>query len=103
VEEHHVIGLDFGTESVRGVLIDVATGLVARSATQPYPHGVIDKALPAGEALPRGWALQDAGDYTVAAEAILRDLGNGRVVDGIGLGFTASSPLPARPDGNGLS
>jgi L-ribulokinase len=97
VPAHHIIGLDFGSESARGVLIDTATGAVVRSSTQAYPHGVIDKALPTGEALERGWALQDASDYTFAAETILRDLGNGRVVDGIGLGFTASSPPPARP------
>lgn len=99
----YIIGLDYGTLSARGVLIDMATGLIVKSHTQAYPHGVMAAALPDGTALPRGWALQEARDYTFAAETILREIGNGLDIDGIGLGFTASSPLPAQADGTPLS
>ena len=61
------------------------------------------KSLPNGTALPRGWALQNAADYLEAAEEILGKLGRDRVVESIGLGFTASSPLPATETGVALS
>lgn len=101
--ETFLIGLDFGTESARGVLIDVAHGRQQASHTHPYRHGVMTGALADGTPLPPGFALQDAADYLEAAQAILKALGAGRTVVGIGLGFTASSPLPARADGRPLS
>jgi L-ribulokinase len=99
----YLIGLDYGTQSARGVLIDAASGAVEASHTHPYRHGTLAAALPDGQPLPPGWALQCAPDYTKAAEAILSRLGRGRVVHGIGVGFTASSPLPALADGTPLS
>ncbi|MCX5515360.1 carbohydrate kinase [Kaistia algarum] len=101
--ESFLIGLDFGTESARGVLLDVADGSQIASHAFPYRHGVMTAALPDGTGLPRGFALQDAADYVEAAEVILAALGSGRRIAGIGLGFTASSPLPARADGTALS
>lgn len=98
-----IIGLDFGTESARGVRIDAASGVQEASHTHPYRHGVITQRLPRGGALPPGYALQDAADYLEAAEAILRAIGSGQRIAGIGLDFTASSPLPALADGTPLS
>lgn len=102
-EQRFLIGLDYGSESARGVLIDAATGEQIESLVEPYPHGIMSDALPLGARLPRAWALQDAADYVHAARVILSKLGRGRNVEGIGLGFTASSPLPARRDGTALS
>ncbi len=102
-ERSFVIGLDYGTESARGVLVDTETGAIVASHTEAYPHGVMSARLPGGVELPRGWALQDADDYTFAAERILSAIGRDRNVAGIGLGFTASSPLPATADGEPLS
>ena len=98
-----MIGLDYGTESARGVLVDAATGRQVVHHTHPYRHGVMTRALPGGETLPAAYALQDAADYTEAAEAILRAIGSGRAVASIGIDFTASTPLPARLDGTPLS
>lgn len=98
----YVIGLDYGTESARGVLLDVESGKQIASHAFPYRHGVMT-AMPDGRALPPLWALQDAADYVEAAEAILSALGRGREIEGIGLGFTASSPLPATSEGQALS
>jgi L-ribulokinase len=99
----YLIGLDYGTLSARGVLVDAVTGKIESSHTHAYRHSVMNKALPDGTQLPPFWALQNASDYTEAAEAILSAIGRGKVVHGIGLGFTASSPLPARADGTPLS
>ena len=84
----HLIGLDYGSESARGGVVDVRTGKVVGSHAHPYRHGVMVAALPDGTALPPGWALQDAADYEEAAAEILPALGRGRTVRGIGLGFT---------------
>ena len=99
----YLIGLDFGSESARGVLLDVQSGQVIDSLTHAYRHGVMTAALPNGQPLPRGWALQHAPDYTEAASIILDGLGRGREILGIGIGFTASSPLPCLADGTPLS
>jgi L-ribulokinase len=98
-----LIGLDFGSESARGVLLDAATGAELAHHLHPYRHGILTTALPDATPLPSGFALQVAPDYLAAAETILTRLGRGRDVDGIGIDFTASSPLPALADGTPLS
>jgi L-ribulokinase len=104
--EGYLVGLDFGTESARGVLIDVTSGDVVASHTHRYAHGTmthslghVDRSKPS----PSGWALQDAADYIDCTEIILCALARGKEVRGIGVGFTASSPLPALEDGTALS
>ena len=69
--ESYLIGLDFGSESGRGVLIDVATGRQCAHCLHPYRHGIMTQALLGGPALPAGFALQNAQDYLEAAEALL--------------------------------
>jgi L-ribulokinase len=101
--DQYIIGLDFGTASARGVRIDLATGLQEDAAEVFYRHGTMVAALADGRALPPGYALQNADDYLDAAESILRTLGSGRHVAGIGVDATASSPLPCRADGTPLS
>ena len=66
--ERFIIGLDYGTDSARGVLIDVATGMQVKDCVHPYRHGVMTRNLPDGAPLGRGWALQNAADYVEAAE-----------------------------------
>jgi len=101
--QRYLIGLDYGTESARGILLDADSGVVETSHTHIYRHGVMSRALPDGTPLPPAWALQVATDYTEAAAEILDALGRDKLIDGIGLGFTASTPLPARADGSPLS
>lgn len=99
----YLIGLDFGTASARGVLVDAETGAEIAAHAVDYPHGTLTRALPDGTPLARGWALQVAEDYTQVTAEILTRLGQGRQVLGIGLGFTASSPLPCTDEGVALS
>jgi L-ribulokinase len=99
----YLIGLDYGTESARGVAIDAVSGEQLGSHVHAYRYGVMTRALPDGTPLPRAWALQDAADYLEAAEDILGVLGRERAVEAIGVGFTASSPLPATKSGSALS
>ena len=105
----YALGLDFGTESGRALLVDVATGEEVASVVVPYAHGVIDEALPDSEVtLPPDWALQDANDYwTVLETAIpqaLRQAGaSPEEVVGIGVDFTACTLVATDADGEPLS
>ena len=102
------IGLDFGTESVRALVVDVRTGRVAGQASESYAHGVIDDTLPTtGARLPPDYALQHPGDWVdggrAALQAALRAGGVGPdEVVGVGVDFTSCTMLPARADGTPL-
>lgn len=102
----YTIGIDFGTESARAVLVDVSTGKVAATATYRYPHGVIDHALPEStERLPPDWALQHPGDWLEALRDLLRQMaadGRGEDIIGIGIDFTSCTVLPATAEGTPL-
>lgn len=104
------IGVDFGSESGRAVLVDVADGRQLASAVLPYRNGVIDERLPVdGEPviLPPEWALQDPDDYlavfAVTIPEVLRQSGvDPADVIGIGIDFTACTMLPTTADGTPL-
>ena len=102
------VGVDFGTESARAVLVDVETGEELATAVHRYPSGVIDQRLPGtGRELPPDWALQDPDDYLEALGATVRavlhqsGIAPSRVI-GIGIDFTACTMLPVTSDGTPL-
>ena len=59
------LGLDFGTQSARGILLHVSNGKIISEETYAYPHGVIDQFLPSPKKthLPDEFALQHPLDY----------------------------------------
>jgi L-ribulokinase len=104
----YVVGVDFGTLSARAVVVRAADGEELGAAVHEYPHGVIERELPAsGERLPAQWALQDPDDWidalrtAVPAAVTAAGVAPERVV-GIGTDFTASTPLPVLRDGTPL-
>jgi len=105
--EKFVLGIDYGTESGRVVVVRVANGELASSVIVPYSHGVIDARLPGGPKLGPDWALQDPRDYLrVVEKGVMKALKTAGVkaeqVIGLGTDFTASSPLPTKSDGTPL-
>jgi L-ribulokinase len=42
----YAIGIDYGTQSGRAVLVDLADGTEVADHVVPYPHEVIDEQLP---------------------------------------------------------
>jgi L-ribulokinase len=104
----YTIGVDFGTESGRALLVDVRDGREIATAVHPYPHGVIDETLPtSGKRLPPDWALQDPNDYLdvirVTVPAVLKQSGiDPAEVVGIAIDFTACTMMPTLKDGTPL-
>ncbi len=101
----YAIGIDFGTESGRAVLVDCGEGRELGTTVYPYRHGVIDERLPESEvALEPDWALQDPEDYLRTLQETVPALLSQTGVDpaeviGIGIDFTACTMLPTLADG----
>ena len=105
----YALGIDYGTESARALLVDVADGREVATAVYPYSNGVVSEQLPGTKTrLPaHDWALQDPEDYVRALEktipAVLRKAKvKGDQVIGIGTDFTACTMLPVKKDGTPL-
>jgi L-ribulokinase len=104
----YTIGVDFGTESGRALLVDVATGEEVATAVHVYKNGVIDEKLPeSGMRLEPDWALQDPNDYVEvlknAIPAVLQRSGvDPADVIGLATDFTACTILPVKQDGTPL-
>ncbi len=101
------LGVDFGTESARALLVRIPDGETLATSTFLYSHGVMEEALPDGTPLPEDFALQAPGDYLEALEEtvreVMREAGAGPSdVVGIGIDFTACTPLPVLRDGTPL-
>ncbi len=104
----YAIGVDFGTESGRAVLVDVSNGREVASHVHAYANGVIDETLPGtGIRLDPDFALQDPNDYLeVFKRAIPAALNESGVdpadVIGLGIDFTACTMMPTKSDGTPL-
>ena len=99
------IGVDFGTESGRALLLDAHSGEELAVEVVPYPSAVIDRTLPgADERLPHDWALQDPDDWVKVIETglpgVLAQAGVAPdQVVGIGVDFTSCTVLPVTAEG----
>jgi L-ribulokinase len=102
------IGVDYGTQSGRAVLVEVGTGREVATAVKPYTHGVMDEFLPNGTTkLEHDWALQHPADYLEVLQITIPEvLKNAQVsaddVIGLGIDFTACTVLPIDANGTPL-
>ena len=104
----YAIGIDFGTESGRALLLDLRTGAEVAVSEMPYRSGVIDRVLPeTGEELGDDWALQDPDDWVAVVDAAIpavlaaADVPAEEVI-GLGVDFTSCTVLPVTGDGTPL-
>ncbi len=95
------IGLDYGTSSVRGLLVDVQSGEELASSVFPYPHGkagiLLDERDP-------DVARQHPQDYLDGAQSVIKGILEQAAeaypaftpdqVIGIGVDTTGSTPMP---------
>lgn len=102
------IGIDYGTESGRAVLVDLSNGMEIADHVTPYPHGVIDERLPDSDIeLEHDWALQNPNDYLTVLKRSVPEVVRQSGVDpkdiiGIGIDFTACTMLPVNALGDPL-
>ncbi|GGR18865.1 ribulokinase [Deinococcus ruber] len=104
LEGQYTVGVDFGSESGRAVVVRLLDGAALGEAVTPYAHGVMDTRLPDGTKLGREWALQHPQDYLdvfqQAVPAALKASGVApEQVVGIGIDFTACTMLPTTAQG----
>lgn len=100
----YAIGLDYGTLSVRALVLNIATGEEVGVSIYEYPHAVMETHLPTGEKLPVGFALQHPTDYIeglihTVTEVMHRCHVTPQEIVGIGVDFTGSTLLPVDADG----
>lgn len=99
-----VIGLDFGTDSVRAVVIRVADGEEVAEAVAAYPRWAEQKYCDAARQMFR----HHPADYLESMARAVRHALGGRTdiahaVVGIGVDTTGSSPIPVAADGTPLA
>ena len=105
----YTIGLDYGTNSVRALVVDVASGAEAGAAVKVYAHGREGVILSSDPNLAR----QHPADYLDGAESTIkqalsaasrniRGFKPSQVV-GIGVDTTGSTPIPVDADGHALA
>ncbi|MGG1311570.1 ribulokinase [Cohnella laeviribosi] len=105
MSKKYAIGVDYGTQSGRAVLVDLSNGREVADHVTPYPHGVIDEKLPgSGKPLEHDWALQHPDDYLEVLRrsipAVLKESGVSKDdVIGLGIDFTACTMLPVDKEG----
>jgi L-ribulokinase len=102
----YAIGLDFGTNSCRSLIVDISNGKEVSSVVYPYPSGkdgiIIDESDP-------NLARQNPADYLSGIEytikealKIAKDLDknfSSNDIIGIGVDTTGSSPMPVDEKG----
>lgn len=100
----YVLGIDYGTESGRVVLVNVETGELVGQQVASYPHGVLAERLPEGNVkLGKETALQVPSDYLEvlyhSVPSLLKENGiQSDQVIGIGVDFTSCTILPTTED-----
>jgi len=110
LNRQYSLGLDYGTESARAVLLDVKSGELLRAAECSYRHGVIDSTLPTNSKvrLPKDWALQHPRDWIESFEFLVKSIlkkssVRSNQIIGIGIDFTSCTILPTTQEGIALS
>lgn len=103
------IGLDFGTNSVRALLVNVADGEEIATAVWNYTHGEQGVILSSDPNLAR----QHPADYLSGAEIVLREVVTqakrnvrgfkAEQVIGVGVDATGSTPMPVDANGQPLA
>jgi len=101
----YVLGLDFGTNSARALIVDPRTGAEVATAVAAYPSGeagiILDRKDPnVARQNPADWLTAAAKCTRAALRAAAKVKGfSPRQIIGIGIDATASTPLPVDAQG----
>jgi L-ribulokinase len=109
MSKKYTIGLDYGTNSVRALIVNVANGAEVAAAVWTYAHGTQGVILSSDPNLAR----QHPSDYLQGAEITIKQAiriakksergFNASQIIGIGVDTTGSTPLPADANGQPLA
>lgn len=102
------IGLDYGTGSIRAILVDVSNGETVAESIYPYKYGVDGVIIDASDP---NLARQHPQDYLDGSETVLRELLalaktqgiSPEKIIGIGIDTTGSTPIPVDIEGTPLA
>jgi len=104
----YAIGVDYGTQSGRAVVVDLNTGNILAQSVKEYTHGVMDEYLPDGVTkLAPDWALEHPADYIEVLEITIPDaLKKSGIkpeeIIGVGIDFTACTLISVDKEGTPL-
>ena len=104
-KHHFVIGVDFGTLSVRAVIVDVCNGEIICYSESEYEHQIIQSTFPVEKLkLPSDWCLQNPNDYLFSFEHVVRSVVINSCIPkekiiGISIDFTSCTLLPVDKEG----
>jgi L-ribulokinase len=105
----YTIGLDYGTNSVRALIVNVANGAEVASAVWDYPHGMAGVILSHDPNLARQHPLDyvNGAEITIklalaTAKKSVKSFSASQVI-GIGVDTTGSTPLPVDANGQPLA
>jgi len=105
----YTIGLDYGTNSVRALIVNVANGAEVAAAVWTYAHGTQGVILSRDPNLARQHPLDyvNGAEITIrqalaAAKKSVKGFSSGQVI-GIGVDTTGSTPLPVDAQGQPLA
>ncbi|HEY3412553.1 MAG TPA: ribulokinase [Armatimonadota bacterium] len=108
-DTRYTIGLDFGTNTVRALLVEVSSGREIATSVHGYAHGEAGVVLdPADPNLARQHPLDYLDGIRQTVRAVLKEAGavpgfSPEQVIGIGVDTTGSTPLPVDADGQPLA
>jgi L-ribulokinase len=94
------IGVDYGSESGRVLIVNTNTGEIKGKHVIPYRHGVMTEKIPTNPTnIPKGSALQHPQDFLeVLEEGIPQAIASAGInpnqIIGLGIDFTSSTLLP---------
>ena len=102
------IGVDYGTNSVRAIIVDITDGSEVASAVYHYPSGDAGVIIDPKDPLLARQNPADylAGFYHSVSQAVRKAKKNGfqpELVAGIGIDTTGSTPIPVDSDGTPLA
>jgi L-ribulokinase len=106
----YAVGLDFGTNSCRALIVDLSDGGEIASHIFQYPSGEMGVIIDSNDP---NLARQNPADYLtgiettitnaiIKAKEVVKDFDPTNII-GIGVDTTGSSPMPVDKDGNALS
>lgn len=104
----YAIGVDYGTQSGRAVVVDLNTGNILAQSVKEYTHGVMDEYLPDGVTkLAPDWALEHPADYIEVLELTIPDVLKKSGISpeeiiGVGIDFTACTLISVDKNGTPL-